>query len=113
MVSVSVGRNERNLRQPDARGEVGKHVAFFLLRPVVCGSTAIPLQLIALCLVTGSLKPIVAIPAGFMILLHIFCIPIWQRRLRQHLCNTAWAREQGINPATLKLFRWRRSEAVD
>jgi serine/threonine protein kinase/protein involved in polysaccharide export with SLBB domain/multidrug efflux pump subunit AcrA (membrane-fusion protein) len=36
-----------------------------------------------------------------LILLHFACIPIWQRKQREFLCSTAWAKQQGIAPDQL------------
>lgn len=34
----------------------------------------------------------------------------WQRRQRQFLCNTLWARENGFDPDRLKLFNRQSNE---
>ena len=40
-----------------------------------------------------------------IIVIHICCIPIWQRKQKEFLCNTEWAKQQGIASNDLKLFR--------
>ena len=45
--------------------------------------------------------------ATVLVTIHIVCIPIWQKMLKQFLCSTAWAREQGITPEQLRLFVFR------
>lgn len=77
-----------------------------------CGiSMALPLQFIAFGLVTGNLNTTLAVAGALLIVAHIVCIPIWQRRQRQFLCNTLWARENSIEPDALKLFNWRSNKS--
>ena len=45
--------------------------------------------------------------AAVLVTIHIVCIPIWQRRQRQFLCSTAWAREHGITADRLSMFSFR------
>ena len=47
---------------------------------------------LALCIAT----PLVAI--------HILCIPLWQRKQREFLCSTEWAKSQGLEPHDVKRF---------
>ena len=42
--------------------------------------------------------------AAGLIILHIACIPVWQKMQMRFLCSTAWAREQGIRPEQFSLF---------
>ena len=70
-------------------------------------SMALPLQFISIGLVTGSLNPTLTVAGALLIVAHIVCIPTWQRRQRQFLCNTLWARANSIEPDALKLFNWR------
>jgi hypothetical protein len=69
-------------------------------------SVALPIQFIFLGLATGNLKPVLATTGGLLVVAHFVCIPIWLRRQRQFLCNTIWARNKGIRPGNLKLFRF-------
>tara|TARA_R110002111_G_scaffold247140_5_gene310200 strand:+ start:17485 stop:17817 length:333 start_codon:yes stop_codon:yes gene_type:complete len=43
---------------------------------------------------------------GALIITHIACIPVWQRYVKRFLCDTIWARDQGIVSTQLKLFQW-------
>jgi hypothetical protein len=45
--------------------------------------------------------------AAVLIVIHIVCIPIWQRMQRHFLCSTLWAREQGYTPERLRMFSFR------
>jgi len=36
---------------------------------------------------------------------HILCIPVWQRKQREFLCSTEWAKSQGYTPGDLRLLR--------
>lgn len=38
------------------------------------------------------------------VVVHILCIPVWQRKQREFLCSTEWAQSQGVTPGSLKLF---------
>jgi hypothetical protein len=49
---------------------------------------------------------LIALAAGLAIV-HLVCIPIWQRSVRRFLCSTAWAREQGYDPERLQLLSFR------
>jgi hypothetical protein len=46
--------------------------------------------------------------AAILVCIHIAYVPLWRRSTRRFLCDTKWAREQGIEPAQLKLFGPRR-----
>lgn len=74
-----------------------------------CASFALPVQLMAMGLLAGNLNRAVSIVGGLLIVAHIVCIPIWQRRQRKFLCSTKWARDNGIQPENLKRFKWRRT----
>ena len=39
---------------------------------------------------------------------HILCIPIWQRKQKEFLCSTDWARSQGLTPERLRRFGGKR-----
>jgi hypothetical protein len=39
-----------------------------------------------------------------LVVAHILCIPVWQRKQREFLCSTDWARSQGLTPERLKLL---------
>lgn len=45
--------------------------------------------------------------AVVLIVVHIVCVPVWQRMQRNFLCSTAWAREHGFTPQRLRLFAFR------
>ena len=45
--------------------------------------------------------------AAVLIVIHIVCIPAWQRMQKNFLCSTAWAREHGITPDRLRMFNFR------
>lgn len=45
--------------------------------------------------------------AAVLIVVHIACIPVWQKMQRQFLCSTAWARAHGITPDRLRMFAFR------
>lgn len=72
-------------------------------------SFALPGPFLAMGLLTGRLSMMFGMLGGLLILAHIACIPIWQRRQRKFLCSTVWARENGIKPNSLKLFNWHRT----
>ena len=74
----------------------------------VAVSVALPIHFIFMGLCAGNLNPIIATIGGLLVLAHIIGIPIWQGRQRQFLCNTIWARENGIEPASLQMFRFRK-----
>lgn len=42
-----------------------------------------------------------------LLIVHVVCIPLWQKRVRRFLCSTAWAREHGLAAESLPLFRFR------
>lgn len=44
--------------------------------------------------------------AAGVVVVHIAFIPVWQRRTRDFLRSTQWARERGL-PADLKLFQYK------
>jgi len=61
----------------------------------VCAPVALVIahpSLVSLCLAA----PLVAA--------HILCIPLWLRKQREFLCNTEWAKSQGIRPEVLRLL---------
>lgn len=79
-----------------------------------CGvSFALPIQFIALAYFAGKLTRLIGALGGLVIVTHLFCIPIWQRRQRQFLCNTEWARDNGIQPGALIRFKWSRTKNSD
>src|SRR2546427_6244670 len=45
--------------------------------------------------------------AAVLVVIHIVCIPIWQRMQRNFLCSTSWAREHGYTPERLRMFAFR------
>lgn len=51
----------------------------------------------------------VVIAAAILAAIHIGFIPFWLRSQRQFLCNTQWAREQGMSAEELRLFGWGRN----
>lgn len=65
-----------------------------------------PGMLIALGLISGNLRPAVGFVGVLLIVVHFAFIPVVQRRQRRLLCNTSWARENGIESDTLKLLKW-------
>jgi uncharacterized membrane protein len=54
-----------------------------------------------------SRSSVAIIIAAVLVSIHIVAIPFWQRRQKQFLCSTAWAREQGYTPERLRLFGFR------
>jgi hypothetical protein len=55
---------------------------------------------------------VVIVLAAILVSIHLACIPLWQKSVRQSLCNTKWAREQRMDPAQLKLFGLRRRNRI-
>jgi hypothetical protein len=51
--------------------------------------------------------PVLVAIAAVLVVVHIACIPIWQRMQRNFLCSTSWAREHGLTPERLRLFAFR------
>lgn len=49
----------------------------------------------------GLSRGLAVVCAAPVLLLHIACIPVWQRMQRKLLCSTAWAKQQGITPERL------------
>jgi hypothetical protein len=45
--------------------------------------------------------------AAVLVVVHIVCIPVWQRMQRKFLCSTSWAREHGCTPERLRMFAFR------
>ncbi len=45
--------------------------------------------------------------AAVLIIVHIVCIPVLLKTMRQFLCSTVWAREHGITPDRLRMFTFR------
>lgn len=43
-----------------------------------------------------------------LIIVHLACVPIWQKKIRRSLCSTAWARERDFAPERLRLFAFRK-----
>lgn len=43
--------------------------------------------------------------AAIGVLLHILYLPVWQRKQKEFLCRTEWARENGITPDKLPIFK--------
>lgn len=56
---------------------------------------------------TRSPSPFLLCMAAVLVLTHLLCIPLWLKMQRQFFCSTTWAREQGIIPERLSLFRSR------
>jgi hypothetical protein len=73
----------------------------------VAVSLVLPLQPISIGFATGKVNPILFATGALLVTTHFICIPIWQRRQRQFLCGTRWAREKDIQPESLKLFSFR------
>lgn len=48
------------------------------------------------------------IVALLLLIVHIACVPIWQKTIRRFLCSTAWARERDFTPEQLRLFPFRK-----
>lgn len=44
------------------------------------------------------------IVAVLLVIVHIVCIPIWQRMQKNFLGSTIWARKRGCTPRQLRLF---------
>jgi len=55
---------------------------------------------------------VVIVIAASLVSIHLACIPLWQKSTRRFLCSTKWAREQGLDPAQLKLFGLGRRKRV-
>jgi len=47
---------------------------------------------------------IATVVAVCLIVIHLACIPAWQRYQKRFLCSTQWARENGYTPESVKLF---------
>lgn len=60
-----------------------------------------------ICLAVSTRSPLLLGIAALLVLTHLLCIPLWLKMQRQFLCSTTWAREQGITPDRLSLFRTR------
>ena len=73
----------------------------------VAVSVGLPIQLIVMGVCAGKLNPIVATISGSLVVAHMIGIPIWQRRQRQFLGNTIWARQNGIEPANIQMLCFR------
>ncbi|MBK1815432.1 hypothetical protein JIN84_07395 [Luteolibacter yonseiensis] len=43
-----------------------------------------------------------------LIIVHIACVPAWQKKIRRFLCSTGWARERDLAPERLRLFTFRK-----
>jgi hypothetical protein len=50
---------------------------------------------------------VVFIIGGILIGIHIVCIPFWLRSQKQFLCAADWAKGQGFDWRSLKLFSFR------
>ncbi|MEI8288683.1 MAG: ATP-dependent metallopeptidase FtsH/Yme1/Tma family protein [Verrucomicrobiota bacterium] len=48
--------------------------------------------------------PLNWIIASLVLLIGLAFYPLWWRRMANELCATAWAKERGYNPATLRIF---------
>ena len=96
---------------PEEKSTVTRRGLLYGLWVVV--SVALPLQFIFMGIATGSLNPVVAAVGGLLVIAHLIGIPIWQRKQRQFLCNTLWARTRGIQPDSLKLFRFGRAQEIE
>lgn len=70
----------------------------------VAASFALPISFISRGFATGYISPTLVTISALLIVAHIVSTPILQRRQRQFLCSTNWARERGIQPESLKLF---------
>lgn len=70
----------------------------------VAVTLAIP---IALAGSARSPSPFLLGMAALLVLTHLLCIPLWLKLQRRFFCSTTWAREQGIAPERLSLFRTR------
>jgi hypothetical protein len=57
-------------------------------------------------------EPVLIVLAAIVVSIHLACIPWWQQSVRHFLCDTNWAREQGLDPTQLKLFAFRRRKRV-
>jgi hypothetical protein len=57
--------------------------------------------------IVGERSQWLMVVAAVLIVIHIACIPIWQKMHRRFLCSTAWAREHGITPDRLRMFAFR------
>ncbi len=68
-------------------------------------SAAIPISLVVMKPTTLTLS--LALP---LVAAHLFFIPIWQRKQREFLCQTTWAKSKGIRPEDLRLFGLRRND---
>jgi hypothetical protein len=55
---------------------------------------------------------VVIVIAAILVSMHLACIPLWLKSTRRLLCNTKWAREQGLDSAQLKLFGFRRRKRM-
>ena len=89
---------------PEERSAITRHGFIYGLWIVL--SLGLPVHFLVTGLLTGNLAPVLGTICGLLVVAHLVGIPIWQRRQRQFLASTVWAREQGIEADSLKLFRF-------
>lgn len=65
---------------------------------------------IPLSLILIAQSPLLLALAAALVVIHVVCIPIWQKMQRRFLCSTVWAREHGIDPDRLRMFAFRFSK---
>jgi len=58
-------------------------------------------------LITSPSRLTIAIAVPFIIL-HLIGVPIWQKKQKEFLSSTEWAKTQGYTPDKLRLLRYRR-----
>ncbi len=69
-----------------------------------CAATVVlPIQFFVM-----SPSSISAILLAGALVVHVLCISPWQRRQREFLCATTWARSQNITPDSLRLFKFKK-----
>jgi hypothetical protein len=85
----------------DEKSESSRRGGFYGLW--VAATLALPLSM---ALVSKSQGLVLV--AVVLVVVHLACIPVWQRMQRRFLCTTAWAREHAITPEQLKRFAFRK-----
>jgi hypothetical protein len=67
----------------------------------------LPITLGLMAFLRGWGMPWLPMLGAALVALHLACIPVFQRRMQQFLCSTAWAKPRGFAPETLRMFSLR------
>lgn len=54
-------------------------------------------------------SPIAISVAIVLVVIHIVGIPIWQKKQKEFLCSTKWAKSKGYTPENIRLFGFGRN----